>query len=313
MAYRILVPLDGSTFAEAALPIAVDLALRTGGAVHMLRVHTPVVPLIAVGDLSAPVYDPAWDDEMRAVATTYVAGVADRLRPALRQALSTAIRDSDDIAGQIERSAEEFQANLIVLTTHGKGGASLSWFGSVADGVLRHSRRLTLVVPERADTSAFAPRRILVAVDGSRAAEAATSAAAEFGQVYGAELALVQVVAPPLSGDVLRAMSAEGLDRFDVDVVVEAAKKGLDDAATALRAAGHTVTTLVLVHANAARALLDHIKETSPDLVAMGTHGRGLSRLFIGSVVDKVMRGSATPALVRRVSAGIEREARALP
>jgi nucleotide-binding universal stress UspA family protein len=312
MAYRILVPLDGSTFAERALPVAVDIARRTGGAMQLLRVHAPAVPLVAIGDLSAPIYDPAWDDELRAIATDYLGGVAARLRQSSRGALSTVVRDHGDVAEQIERSADEFGADLIVMTTHGKGGASLSWFGSVTDGVLRHSKRLTLVVPEQADATAFAVRRILVAIDGSRAADAAMHAAAELARVYGAELELVQVVAPPLSGDMLRVMSTEGLDRFDVDLIVQTAKQDLDAAAMTLRIHGRTVSTLVLVNAHTARALLDRIRETSPDLVALGTHGRGLSRLFVGSVVDKVMRGCGTPVLVQRVSAHVEREAAAV-
>ncbi len=119
-------------------------------------------------------------------------------------------------------------------------------------------------------------------------------------RLYGAALALVRVVAPPLIGDALTAMSSEGLDRFGVDLFAEAAKEDLDESARRLRATGLTVESTVIVHANPARALLQHIAQTAPDLIAMGTHGRGLSRLFVGSVMDKVLRGSGHPTLIRR-------------
>jgi nucleotide-binding universal stress UspA family protein len=61
-----------------------------------------------------------------------------------------------------------------------------------------------------------------------------------------------------------------------------------------------SVEAVVLIDAHPARALLDHVRSTGADLIVMSTHGRGLSRLFVGSVADKVLRGSNCPTLIRR-------------
>ena len=300
MSYRILVPLDGSKLAESAIPIAADLVRRATGSLRLVRVHVPIVPLASAGDLSAPFYNPAWDDQMRELETGYLAGVAARARTEFGGDVSTALPDGANVVEQIEHCAAEFAANLILMTTHGRGGSSLAWIGSVADGVVRHTHRLMMVVPDRATESALNVRRVLVALDGSAAAEAAMDSAVEIAGLFQAELALVRVVAPPLLGDALTAMSSEGLDRFGVDLVAEAAKEELDAIARRLRVTGLTVNSMVIVHANPARALLQHVAQYSPDVIAMGTHGRGFSRLFVGSVMDKVLRGSGRPTLIRR-------------
>lgn len=48
------------------------------------------------------------------------------------------------------------------------------------------------------------------------------------------------------------------------------------------------------------KALLDHVNETDPDVLALATQGRGVSRLIVGSVADKLIRGAKRPVLVIR-------------
>ena len=64
MLHRIMVPLDGSTFAEAALPIAFGLARRDGATVHLVKVHEPPTPV--AGPEGVAIYDPEIDQELRA-------------------------------------------------------------------------------------------------------------------------------------------------------------------------------------------------------------------------------------------------------
>ena len=82
--------------------------------------------------------------------------------------------------------------------------------------------------------------------------------------------------------------------------MAEKAKGDIDAAAAPLRAGGMKVEATVIVHTNPARALIEHIEQTGADLVAMATHGRGMSRLFVGSVVDKVLRAGGRPSLIMR-------------
>jgi nucleotide-binding universal stress UspA family protein len=306
VAYRILVPLDGSKLAEGAIPIAVDLARRSKGALRLMRVHEPVMPITTVGDLAVPFYDPAWDDQLRKIARTYLDAIVAKTRPDLPGA-SGAVCDGAHVPDEIERAAAEFSANLIVMTTHGHGGSALAWLGSIADGVVRSTRRPVLVVPERATTAPFKAGNVLVALDGSPSAASVLAPAAEFARLCDASLTLVRVVAPPVVGDVLTTLTTEGLDRFGIDQMAETAKADLDAAAASLRAGGMKAEAIVIVHTNPARALIEYIEQTGADLVALGTHGRGMSRLFVGSVVDKVLRGGGRPALIVHPAAGEHR------
>jgi nucleotide-binding universal stress UspA family protein len=63
---------------------------------------------------------------------------------------------------------------------------------------------------------------------------------------------------------------------------------------------GVDVNTAVVIDSRIARAILDFAEQTAADLVALTTHGRGASRLILGSIADKVLRGSNLPVLIKR-------------
>jgi nucleotide-binding universal stress UspA family protein len=297
---RILVALDGSVLAEGALPLALDLARRTAGAVRIVRVHVPVLPLAPPSDLGSPYYDPAWDSAARTAEQQYIDGAVRSLQRDARVPVDAVLLDGTDVARTIERAADEWKATMIVTTTHGHGGAALAWLGSVASGIVRLANRPVLVLPEGVAGKVPDVRRIVIAHDGTDTADAVVEPAAALARTYGAAVTLIRVVAPPLVGDVWTALSSEGLDRFGVDRSAERAKDELDAIARRLRGAGLSVEATVIVHANPARALIDEIARAGDDLVALSTAGRGLSRLFVGSVADKVLRGGERPTLIRR-------------
>jgi nucleotide-binding universal stress UspA family protein len=74
----------------------------------------------------------------------------------------------------------------------------------------------------------------------------------------------------------------------------------LERVAQSLRSRSLSVKTKVAVHPEPAAAILE-AAQAGTDLIAIQTHGRrGLSRLVLGSVADKVIRGSSVPVLVQR-------------
>jgi nucleotide-binding universal stress UspA family protein len=75
----------------------------------------------------------------------------------------------------------------------------------------------------------------------------------------------------------------------------------LDRVAERLRAKGFRIQTHIVVGKSAAAAVLDVVRSQNIDLVAIATHGRsGFKRLLLGSVADKIVRGTLTPVLVYR-------------
>ena len=306
MLRTILVPLDGSALAERALPIACDLARRTGGAVHVVRAHVPIAVVGATAEGAIFSQDMlAADDALRRRAADYVTEVS-RKAAAEWGIRVEPISEDGSPAGLVTDVADRVGADLIVMTTHGTGGFTPDWLGSVADSVIRHSHRPVLAVPENDAHlgEPFAPRRLLVTLDGSVRSAAILPSARDLAVAYGAHVDLIRVVAPFVPGDVVATLAADRPDPFGVDAETVHAKQALDVAGAALEQVGLHTTRTVRVDLSPTRCLLDHVQETGPDCLAIATQGRGVSRLFLGSVADKLIRSAGRPVLVLRPPKG---------
>jgi nucleotide-binding universal stress UspA family protein len=243
----------------------------------------------------------AADDALRARAKTYVDETAARVAAEWGLRV-TGVTEDGSPAGLITDIAERIDADLVIMTTHGAGGFTPDWLGSVADSVIRHSHRPVLTLPENDAHlgETFTPRRILVTLDGSALANAILPIARDLAIAFGAQVDLVRIVAPYVPGDVIATLSADRPDPFGVDAESVHAKKSLDDAAADLHKVGLKTTVTVRVDLSPTRCLLDHVKETDPDCLAIATQGRGVSRIFLGSVADKLIRSAGRPVIVLR-------------
>ncbi len=130
---RILIPLDGSEFAEAALPHARALAACTGAELVLLRVA--VQPLY--GSIS-PDSSPSIRADTEAEASAYLDRVAGELRAAGFRV--TAETCTGPVAETILDYAAGIRADLIVMSTHGRSGLARWFIGSVADKIVRGAR-----------------------------------------------------------------------------------------------------------------------------------------------------------------------------
>ena len=296
----ILVPLDGSAFGERALPVALALARRSGARIELVHAHERYV--YASG---APMFDARLDEEFSAEMRKSLESLAERLRRKTGLTLTTTF-----LEGRVTRTLREYiaesGAHLVVMTTHGHGGLSRAWLGSVADQVVRHSTRPVLLVRPGAAAAASAAdeplfRRIVVPLDGSDAAEAALDHAVMLGTPGDTEYALVQVVVPrpilahaaPYPGGVPVA------DRGELERRRAEAREYLDRVRADFEANGFAAKAEVIVHRQIARGILEYARGYDGDLIALATRGRGgMSRLLLGSVADKVLRGATTPLLM---------------
>jgi nucleotide-binding universal stress UspA family protein len=198
------------------------------------------------------------------------------------------------------------KADLIVMTTHGRGPLSRFWLGSVADELIRHSpvpllvhRPLQGTAPEARGPFPF--RRILVPLDGTALAEAALAPATALARLFGAELHLLRAVEPVL------VPVPDGVSDFPpltgqplIEHLTAQARVDLDRVAGRLRSEGLAVSSQVTVHdffEAAAPAVLEAAK--TADLIVLATHGRSrVARFFFGSVADNVVRAAPCPVLV---------------
>jgi nucleotide-binding universal stress UspA family protein len=305
MLRSILVPLDGSPLAERALPIACDLVRRGKGQLHLVRVHIPlaIAGATAEGILTRDMLEA--DDALRARALTNLEAKAKALADEWGIPVDARVNDGT-AAAVITEAADDVKAHLIVMTTHGAGGFAPGWLGSVADGVIRQSHRPVLVLPsnDAHQGVAFVPRRILVALDGSERADAIIPPARDLALLFGAQLDFVRIVAPFIPGDVGDILTASRPDPMGLDEQADAAKKSIDEVVKGMEAQGLVAHATVRMDTWPVRSILDHVKETDPDCIALSTQGRGISRLLVGSVADKLIRSGARPCLVLRPMKG---------
>ncbi len=297
----ILVPLDGSRFAEAALPLASWLARLSKARLHLLLAHEPIAALIGMGDMVLPPPEP--DEERRERERAYLA----KTTAALRQAdgIRVGFREVAGAAGpEICEEASRLDADLVVMATHGSGTFRRIWLGSVADYVVRHlTAPILLVPPGPGDEPALdaAIRNIVVALDLSKDGEAILDPVTALAQLTEAHVTLMHVVEIIFEVGKLTTPSPIVQDSELLNASRTEAERQLERVADRLRERGLSVSTRVVTGINAAGGLLDALTEGRYDLIALTTHGRrGLRRLLLGSVADKVIRGAVKPVLVVR-------------
>jgi nucleotide-binding universal stress UspA family protein len=294
--YRmILVPLDGSKFAESALPLALSVSRRTASGLHLSTVQEPV-PSFA--------YD-EWENAAAEWSQQYLASVLDRVGPHAGGSVTMALL-SGHVAEVLEEEAKEKNADLVVMATHGRGLLSRAWLGSVADSFLHHTERPVLVVrPEDDDVPRLEADpsfdKILIPLDGTELSECMLEHAVEFGRLFDAAYHLVRVVPYPIDIASPYLPHTVQLNQGLVDDAKVAATEYLHAQAESLTQQGLTVDTAVLVDAQPGHGILKEVEAAGCDLIAMSTHGRkGLSRAILGSAADKVLRGTHVPVLLYR-------------
>jgi nucleotide-binding universal stress UspA family protein len=149
-------------------------------------------------------------------------------------------------------------------------------------------------------------QRILVAVDGSAAAQAAVGLAADLAGKYDAELVLVTVVsdlAPALVSSFGEYARMEGIQgpASEYAAGVAIAKSAIDEAEKAARDKGAARISTEMAFGDPAAEIVSAAKAREVDLVVVGSHGHGrLAGLVLGSVSQKVVSHAPCPVLVIR-------------
>lgn len=153
---RILVATDFSETADAAFDYAVDLAKQLGAKVVVMHAYELPVYGFPSGALVASV-------EM---ATRIMSGAQEALEAACKARASSGVEISQVVRQgvaweEVHRVADEVNADLIIIGTHGRKGLSRALLGSVAEKIIRTSTRpvLTIHLPaEKAKEKAAAVR-----------------------------------------------------------------------------------------------------------------------------------------------------------
>lgn len=299
MLRKLMLPLDRSPLAEQAIGPAAAIARASHASLDVMMVHEPLPGLA----------DAPWNEGWLREEDQYLEILTAELTTGAGIKVSHAILRGDPTE-MICARAVDIGADLIVMTSHGRTGLSRAWSGSVADGVLRRSGTPVLMLrPQNRKIDRLAARhlfnKVLVPLDGSALSAAILPSAMELATCGGGSIALLQVVHPvplitaDLGSPLLYIPSLQ--DDKATEGLVAAATHHLADVAQTLRQQGFAnVETDVVVSPLTAQAIIDYALGHGIEAVAMSTHGRGASRLFMGSVADKVRRGCQVPVLLHR-------------
>jgi nucleotide-binding universal stress UspA family protein len=290
----IMVPLDGSRFAEAALPLAMELARRDGVPLQLVTVWEPVLPL----------YDPSgwleqWERERHGERHKYMLEVAKSIEEA--SGCPVSVEYLKGRPGEVLPPLAELNGlDLVVMSTHARGPIAKATLGSVADHMVRKGTAPVLLVrPDETGSGAahaYRPRRILVPLDGSELAERALQESMLKGSGEDVEITLLRILAFPLTP------AERAVTEVDGQIVrqeLAAAKAYLARVAERLTAWNCRVTTRAIEDASPWTGIVDFAEREGIDLIAMTTHGRGgASRLLLGSIANRVIRTSSVPVML---------------
>ncbi|MBI5876314.1 MAG: universal stress protein [Chloroflexi bacterium] len=286
---HIIVPLDLSPVAEQSLRWARVLAARMGGRLtllHALETAQPVVGPTTVGEMELH----ARDDLERVATSLRQDGLAVDCVVAAGPAAQA-------ILGHAARS----NADLIAMSTHGRGGVQRWVYGSIADKLLHASPVPVLLVRAQLSPDAGPPalHRLLVPLDRSPLAERALPPATALALAFDAELLLYHVW--DTSGYTFDASNDPAVERVMRDTYAYS-KQYMVDVTQRLAANG--------VHAHwqaesgdIAEHILNAADSQHADLIVMSTHGlSGVTRWMLGSIADRVLRHATKPLLLVRAT-----------
>ena len=301
----ILVPLDGSPLAEAALPYARAL-LSAGGGLTLTRiVYNP--DIASSWMMRAAVSAAELERTFRAEAERELTQDANRLGGGLARV--RIVIGAGEPAEEIVRLAAEEGVELIAMATHGRGALGRWTYGSVADRVARAATVPVLLVrPARPGEAAMGPdspapasiRRLLVPLDGSELAEGALPVAERYAKRLAAPVTLIRVInpvahLPPVYGAGSLPSSWEVNDEV-IKVEEEDAAAYLARVAQRLEDSGQTVERRV-ERGTAVGKIAGAIQPG--DVIVMTSHGRsGVGRWVLGSVAEKLVREAPAPVLL---------------
>jgi nucleotide-binding universal stress UspA family protein len=295
----IVVPLDGSDQSEQAIPYAIALAGR-GGTITLLQVVPEAEPLrkpfgaitMTADEVLAMLLDLANQDLDRAEANwaSLASGIT-----LTKKAIT------GDAADAILATANEQNADAIVMASAGRNAIGRLTLGSVADRVVRTAERPVLVVRETDTTKRSLPgiARVVVPLDGSDRSELALPIAAAVATELGASLELISAIDLPQVVSPALGYGPAFAPELYTDMEREAtnnANAHLDEAITELGTSGITATKHVSL-GSAVAAINDFVNPN--DLIVMTSRGQGgFKRWLLGSVAEKLVRESPAPVLL---------------
>lgn len=287
---NILIALDGSVVSERSLPWVERLfpSARIG----LMHAVERIYPMDAVPNFVL--------NREHEEAEHYLSRLAQGYQPRAH----TMLRFSSAASGILD-TAEEFEADLIALTTHGRSSIRERFFGGTTEKLIHHSRIPLFIVPAGLETPPPEKiRKILVPLDGSRTSALILSLVVPMAREHGAEVVVLHAFQEM---DIAAPRPDEMKIITEIRKVQEQYRREIQDYLTEhvnrLTEEKIKARSLVLF-GEPVQQIRKAIELEKPDLMMFSAHGYGaVKRLFLGSVASKMLQSLPVPTIVARVEA----------
>jgi nucleotide-binding universal stress UspA family protein len=304
--YRdVLVPLDGTPFAEAALEPAARVAARSGGALHLATAYGSHA---ADGVTMEPIPTGGLEPKLARDMEAYLTATGERIARDHGVETSVRVLAESPPALALGRYATFLDVDLIAVATHGRGVVARAILGSVATDLVRDAACPVLVVPASEGDSSEAPlqgpvRSVLVGIDpADDPPQDVLSHAVAFARFDGATLHVARVVLK----QPLPSLGLEGAGPVEVGPGVDLDPKAraevedrLAEIVEELRSQGVEARAALLDGARPADALVAFAEANAIDLIVVGRREKGaFARLWSGSESDRVARQAESSGIL---------------
>ena len=297
---HILVPIDGSLLAEAALPAASLLAEKLQARVTLMHVMERNAPDKVHGQ---PHLKNPQDAER------YLKELAKRSFPeGIRVDCHVHANEVDDVAGSIVAHADELTHDLVIMCSHGRGAALHLFLGSIAQSVIALGAKPVLIThpDEQGRPPVFSCRHILVPMDDNPEHAKALPVSKDLARACNATLHIVSVIPElaTLSGDQAAASKMlPGTTSQLLDLTAQDANKYFQEMVDGLRQEGFEASAHVL-RGDPASVIVEAAVRAQIDLIVISTHGKtGMNAFWSGSVAHRICSQSRVPLLLIPIKA----------
>ncbi len=294
MIQNILVPLDGSSLAEAALPGALWFAHLFNAKIDLLHVIETNPPSTVHGEHHLK-------DEAEAMA--YLQSIAQAFPPGRPTGFHVHTEEVSDVARSIAMHASELVQAMVVMCSHGKSGLRQFIIGNIAQKVISFgSSPVLLIHPQRDQQALFSNvSRLLVALDDDPEHICGLHLGGAIAKKSGAALRLVHVV--PKLGSLKGKEAAAGkllpsATMALLDIEQEEASNMLADRARPLQEHGVVVSWQVQ-RGDPPEQIVKTAEEAGASMIVLSSHGKtGMGAFWAGSVAPRVPGLTDLPLLL---------------
>lgn len=296
---HLLVPLDGSKPAEAALPFACKLALKCKASITLLHIIESDAPAEVHGfpHLQNP-------EDAELYLKTVKAALIDK-QPELhaRKILLHVHEDKqENIAQSIVEHSREVPIDMVILTHHGVEGFRERTIGSIAQQVIGLGKKpILLIHPDRRNTHSLAFKKICIPLDNEKDHAESLPYGQIFAKYFSSEIYLVSVI--PTFGTMSLEESAAG--RFlpaSSSLLLDVEESKQMDYLEKLRDENFQSTDsikLKILRGDPERTILRYIQKNQIDLTILSSHGKaGWAAFWDGSFASKIITSSTRPMLI---------------